>query len=45
MAKMKVMTLDFDVAFVNLGILSTPLCYFISKAVIQSTSLKTVAFS
>lgn len=29
--KMKVMVHDFDVAFVNIGILSSPLCYFISQ--------------
>lgn len=29
--KMKVMIQEFDVAFVNVGILSTPLCYFISQ--------------
>ena len=29
--KMKIMTLDFDIAFVSLGILSDPLCEFISS--------------
>lgn len=28
--KMKIMTMDFDIAFVSLGILSDPLCQFIS---------------
>lgn len=29
--KMKIMVYDFDVAFINIGILSTHLCYFISQ--------------